>query len=1397
MSVDIRFAINQAGPVNAIDLREDLDPSFFETVGAQLGYSYRPIIDGLNNANNYYNTEYDENYDPRPDMQGYEEYIDTLVHAKNAEHMSVLKNQIDDNISRRETMAAAGFWTNLGAGFVDPVNFIALPFAGPTVGLMRSAGRGALIAGGTQLGLETIRAPFDPLNTVEESALNVGATAVFGSLINGAISIPMTRRANAYNSTVKSHEEFLREVGISEDVQNLSMNDLSNVLPREERGYGSVTSEKIDTVIRAEEKNIYGINERLKTLNEKETLTKEETEQLSSLVKGLDESERTLSAAKKERALRSIEDAGAGADVYDIAPSFFVNSPFFNAVTTPIKRVLNSNIVNSGKAAMLKLGHDSGLQLVGNKLGMSVGPSVYQRAKVMEGEWVQLNRLFTNLWSESIGLKDAKRPLGINVADIVERGSKRVNGVDRTYGSWLQEVNRKRIHGLAGDNDLEDQALRGLNDFYKRWQERLEDVGLLGTRKNLEKKIAEQEYLLEKYRKKLAAYDKRKDDKGIRIREHYEERIVRLTQAVDENRMSYEAMGDQTILPANEDVFSPRYWNMDKIKQDRAGLERIIADWYKENPTIYVKENGKYVQKKLDPSDQAVAQRAKDTVDNILGLKDVMNPDGISYGFGKSKHLRHRELDIPNRLVYDYIVQDPMAVMKAYNHRTAGVYQFNKMFNGKSLGDVLDDLEEEMLLAGNSQKEINAYRRDFVAMHDRIVGTPVRNFDRWDFKTAQVMKDLAYMNYLGSAGFSAIADFSRIIMEHELGDVVKGLTTLIDVPSLKLSRQELDIIGEAIEIIQGSAHIRVTGDMTNNPLQSSYWDTARNVYNVVNLLGPMTQIAKEFDGLIRGHTLVKLSKDWANGTITQKDASYLAQYNITKEIAEEIARAPVQQSASGLYLPNTSAWKNTIQFPDTTAKIITGPTNKFATGEGIGTISIKEKGTYISAYYNKNSNTIYIDEDYIRDVMYPARWWETPRTEGIKGISSDIIRSADDLVQFVKMHEIMHTIHRPENINLKISPPKSGFVRIYRFAVKDKKTGKVPDWLSESSDYQDMIKATGRWFTDDIEEAKWYAKENPEGELLYTDIPLKDLEGYRVSNIKETSDGLRPKDFSARPEKELFVPKEIANKSKPFSHLEKIAYENEINDLTIAEFRNQPRVSEEATETFRTALQSGILNTIMMGTPADRPIITDGVVYVPHKIAKVFGYEEDLIVKGYSRLESGLLGLPFQFYSYSLAAMNKVTAAYTQGQIKNRTIGALAAMGLGYMAVQIKTPDWAWEQMEWSDRFARSFDQSGLLALGSDLLYSSINTSMALGYGNFMDGIIEPKFPQGADAVDAATGILGAGPSIAADLTINPISSFIQGDTGEGMKTFLRNLPFMRVWLWKGWMNEMTNALTD
>jgi hypothetical protein len=1284
MAVDIRSTLGPIGP--SIPLSTEESPEFSEVVKAQLGYSYQPVIDALSNSR-FLDIEFDPEYDPRPDMVGYEDYFDTLVHAKNAEHMSVLKDQLDKNAERRQTMADAGFWTNVGAGFLDPVNYVSLPFGGPSIGILRSAGRGALAAGATQAGLETLRAPFDPMGTTSEIAVNIGATAVFGGLINGAVSIPMSRRAEAFRRTEQSHKEFMEAAGVSEDVSRLSSDDVLNKLPRDERAFAAATDDDIRVAIESEEGNVFAYEKKLKELNEldQSRMSVEEMEDISnqtaSLLAGINKSEATINVNKHERALRSIEDAAGAADNYDIASNIFIDSPFFKVVSTPLKRVLQSDIANVGKSAMLKLGHDSGLALAMNKFAISTGPSAYQRAAAMEGEWVQANSGLTDIWSKTLGFEQgARRPLGINVADIVERGSKIRTGEDRTYGTWLREVGRKRVNGLEPADEMEGQAIEIMNKFYKRWEDRLEDVGLLGSRKNLEETIKRQEYRLNEATQKLDNWEKLMREGKLKdwekknkrpaadVRDMYEAKILRLNDAIEENRMSIDSLADQTILPANEDVFMPRYWDLNKIRKNRAELEKIIADWYKGNPIIYKKEGGKFRRIELDPSDEATAARAKETVDTILGLKDTLHPENIAYGFGKSKHLRHRELDIPNRLVYDFIVQDPIAIMKAYSHRTAGVYQFKKMFGNRSIADVLDDLEEEMILAGNAQKDINAFRRDFVHMYDRIIGSPVHNFDRLDFKAAQMVKDLAYMNYMGAGGFSAIPDFGRVIMEHELGDIVKGLTAILERDKMKLSIEETNLAGEAVDILKGSAHIRMTDNMTNNPLQNSVWDTARNVYNVLNLLGPMTQIAKEFDGLLRGHKYIKLSKEWANGTISQQDATYLARHNITKEQAEVYARAPVQQTKSGLYIPNTSAWTDTIQFPDTTAKIITGPTD-----------------TGAPAFYRQRENTIYIDEDYIRDVMWDKRGWENPKVEGVRPIPEGIINSPNDLVTFIKMHEIMHS--------------------------------------------------------------KYSAK----------DLGIAD---------KRTKQG-------------------------------KADYENAINDLAIRELKDQPRISAEDTETFRTAMQSGILNTIMMGTPADRPIITDGVVYVPHRIAKTFGYEEDSLVKGYSRIESGLLGLPFQFYGYALAANNKVTAAYTQGQIKNPMIGAFAAMGLGYLAVQIKTPDWAWEQMEWSDRFARSFDQSGLLALYSDLLYSSINTSMALGYDNYMEGIISPKFPQDEDYVDAATGLLGAGPSIAVDLTVNPMASFINGEAGEGMKTFIRNLPFMRVWLWKDQMNAMTKGLED
>jgi hypothetical protein len=97
--------------------------------------------------------------------------------------------------------------------------------------------------------------------------------------------------------------------------------------------------------------------------------------------------------------------------------------------------------------------------------------------------------------------------------------------------------------------------------------------------------------------------------------------------------------------------------------------------------------------------------------------------------------------------------------------------------------------------------------------------------------------------------------------------------------------------------------------------------------------------------------------------------------------------------------------------------------------------------------------------------------------------------------------------------------------------------------------------------------------------------------------------------------------------------------------------------------------------------------------------------------------------------------------------------------------------------------------------LYSDGLYTAMNTSMALGGPDISMGLIQPKFPQEENTLDAIVGIAGAGPSIGVD-AYRSINEMVSGDFGEGAKQGMRTLPLARLWIWKDFMNEASNAFT-
>ena len=1402
------------------------DVNFGQTIKASLAYKYAPILNRFNENKNFseqpqdgFDAEKRINEGPRELMQ----YSSTLLRATNDQHYDYLLSTIEQSKKVRRTLASSGIIAQFGAELFDPTNYIGLPFA-----RIGSFGARALKGGASVTAVvaaqEAVRYPNDPLATKTEVALNLGASFAMGGALTGLLTIPANRTLSVQKSATKEFINFRKST--------------------------------------------------------------------------------------EKKPVKLDADGQAIAADGSIASSVFTDSWLFKGVTTPMKRVLQSKVIpNSVKMTTLKLVNDSGILLAMNRNNQKVGSSVFQNSKQFEGEWAVLQNELMPLWGKSTGK-------GVTGAFDY---TKNISGFEK----WLENIDKKSIRGEKAADDIEAQAMDKMNVYYKNWETRLSEQNLIGSAPTLKKFISGREIRIAKTQRILSNGRAKSAEYIAKL----EGNIKRYSDELDEAKLNLEDISDTTRVNApNEINFRPRYFDIDAIKADRAGFERKLVDWFRENPMVARRTAGKVNRTVMNTDEVSLKQRASDATDNILGIKDITDPEIGYYGMGKSKHFKHRSLDIPNKLILDYIQTNPIAIMRAYTSRVGPRYEFSRQFNGASIDDVLDDAMDEMMSSGMTMAKSYAALKDIRHLYKRVVGGVLRDPDSWDQTYAKILRDLATLNFLGSAGIMTLTEPAKIMMEHGIGKTMKALTNVLEDNKLKLAGRELRISGEGLDNLMNAVHTRMVDELNNNPFKNDILDKMKNPFFLLNGLGPITKLLKDFDAMVRSDTLIDYSVRWTQGKATKMEQEYLLRYNIDLELATNIANAPWQKSSDGMYMANTGAWTDTIQFPATKAEVVSGNTKSFAAD---GT----PEGRYRPAFYNAKQDKIYIDEEYIKDVMWELRGWENPRVEGVTPIKEGIINSPDDYVAFIKMHEIMHSLNRPEDLGILIQPSKktskakpkisisskisnlkkratslfdeanalekpsvnskefnqaleeANILRLNTIKNLNKNVDEIRKASKESQDFYESMQSGFK--PDDKQLKNMLEKErkltstatNLKQELADIDASIKNLmtstetasaikgiedsisptsqkadqlstERVKIEGeiqtrefLKESkidyddlSNGLKNKasdlaeeDYSinnrmdddgdsflaeaSRQEKvfneelskfkkdakaELKVlSKQKTKESKPVDKLTKeqnAAYENAINDLTVKEIEGQPRTSAETVREFRSALSSGVLNTILMGTPADKPSIVDGIVYIPMRVAKQFGMKEDVEFKGYARIENGLLGLPFQFYSYSLASVNKVAAAHAHGQLKDRFLGTAISMGLGYMVLQYKTPDWV--EMSFQDKLARSFDYSGTAALYSDMVYTAMSTSLALGGPNLTGGLLEPRFPQEPNVFDAITGIAGAGTSIQSEI-ISGVTDILTGNIGSGVAELVDSAPFTGLWFAKSTFNEFENMLKE
>lgn len=1333
-------------------------PSFSDTLSASFGYTYDPAYEAFQNRRRF-GTVRQEGYNPLEDLGEYSLHAMELRSAVSPEHMIEMKRGIDESLERRRVLGESSFISQLGAGLFDPLNFLALPFGGPTWGIGRSALRVGAGTAAIQAGVEaTLIQPYDAVQTSTESAVNVAGAFLFGGAMGGAVSIPITKRAAAYTKIKKSLENQAQALRQIEYASELTADD-----------FGTIGSPELRPLSEVAESDI---NKKITELTAKQqqlVAAPEEVQLHSATEIQLEEVSVELSLHKREHAIRKLESDGFDqSKMWSMADNVFTDSGFYKFVSTPFKRIIQSNKATASiKEATVRLAGDAGINYVMNTFGFASPLSVHQRAAARNGQWVKAHDELIRLFREDVGLSNTSR---LDVDPVLAWRS--LTNRDDSYGNWLRRINEKRTKKDTNLSDLEKRSISIIDEFFKKAERELNDVGLIGSTKSITNRLKYIERQLLDLEDSLAKMGDKA--KFAKLREEDLSRKRYLERQKSELEASLQAFRDEP--QELTDNFLPRFWDMGAIKARRGELFEILFKHYSENPTIWMFKNNKWQLVRLKTDRGSIEKRVNETIDTILGDKNPTDEANIGFGYGRSKHFRHRQVDIPNELVWDFIVQDPIAIMKTYTARVAPRLEFRKQFGG-DVDDVAYKLRRDMVAKGFSEDQINKDMKDFMILYDRIAGAVLDNPSALSQRTAYIMKEAASLNYMGGAWAAAIPEFGRIIMEHDGGVMVKAMQGMLDKEVLAASAAETRMSGESVDIVRGTAHVRLVDDMANNVDAGELWNKARNAYYVLNGLGPVTQISKMLDGMARAHTIIERSVKLSEGKATEFEKTWLARNGISNEVALEIAKAPWEKANSGLILANTEQWLDSIYVPEIDGKRV----NIIESNEDGSPVGITSKGRYVPARYNRKSNTIFFDREYIEGKYFEDKVWLNPRMEGVKPLE-DVFKTPKSWSNFVMLHEIMHkrfsaadvgiyaeqSLKKKFEVNLEFEDEALNFSRVY---MSPKKLLKEIEYINSEIDRQRQL----------LEEAL---------ELQRDDIAEDLLPNFNANTV--IRDDLVKISESNSFKEQIEIEKGLSP-AKKLSQKQVVEYENKINELAFAEWKKQSKVREQTVSDFRAALNTGILNTIMMATPADRPIISDGVAFVPYRIAKKFGYSEDKRYKGYSRIENGFMALPFQFYSYTLANVNKMVGGMAHGQMKNRVVGVAAMLGLGYLSVKAKTPDFVWEDMEWRDRFARAYDSSGLTALYSDLFYTSMHTSLALGGPNITNGYLSPKYPQEPSMADAITGLAGAGPSITYDIGAGA-AQFVSGDYGEGAKNVFRNLPFTRMWFWKDEMNQMTRA---
>lgn len=478
----------------------------------------------------------------------------------------------------------------------------------------------------------------------------------------------------------------------------------------------------------------------------------------------------------------------------------------------------------------------------------------------------------------------------------------RVNRLAFQRAGALRESGAPEVAGRRGGAPFQTAARARINELSDRAQ------GHVAAVADLEERLSREQTAADAVRSRIE--DELKGWEGASATE---------AKGAMRARETYDAERREAAIAAGREPPTGRLTSADDAV-DRA-VSRILSNDY-------------------DRSVQEVRSYAHEITDHILG-----SPDGrLSFDerageqrFGPQAWggeprgvLAARRLNVSNDFAWPWVEHDIEKVIRSHQRTVVPDVLLAERFGDVEMTQVRRQVHEEyarLIDATGAEKDrvrlgaqMTATLNDLAFLRDRFRGMLRNTSGAGNMgRISAMVRNANVPASLGMAMISSISDPANAIARHGLGTMFRDAF----VPFLRSMMTDRKFAGEALEqakrmgitadTIAASRHHEFSGlaeaYVPQSPVERTLqW--AADKFNIVNLLGPWTDINKSLVMAAVSPDIYRASKAWMTGTATARQLRALGESNIAPEMRPRIVEQYEQHSneVDGHRLPNTADW---------------------------------------------------------------------------------------------------------------------------------------------------------------------------------------------------------------------------------------------------------------------------------------------------------------------------------------------------------------------------------------------------------------------------------------------------------------------------------------------------------